>query len=388
MATVTVPAARSTWYLPAEKATGEQLGEQVEKASTDAVVEALLRCWGGPLAILNAQRQVIALNGAYLQAVGAANPADVLGYRPGESLGCVHVTDAPGGCGTAKACASCGAAAAIVAASARHMPEERDCSMSVDRDGEVQHYDLRVRAAPLNLGDQRLTLLTFRDVSVERRRAFLERAFFQDLGTMITSLGAAARALPEAKRPEDAVAIENVRALADRLARELQVQRALSSEQAIALRASMRPVELPAVVDLVERLFRHHPAATGKTLRISMADPAPSIETDPDLLQRVLTNLVLNAFEATAPGGTVRLTVEPSGDGVALRVWNAAAIPASVLPRVFQRYFTSKPGEGRGHGTFVARRFTEDFLHGTISVASSTEGGTAFEVRLPRAPRK
>lgn len=388
MATLTVPAARSTWYLPAEKASGEQLGSQVETASADVVVEALLRCWGGPLAILNAQRQVIALNGAYLQAVGAASPADVLGRRPGESLGCVHLVDAPGGCGTAKACASCGAAAAVVAASARHVPEERDCSLSVNRDGQVHHYDLRVRAAPLTLGDQRLTLLTFRDVSGERRRASLERAFFQDLGTLITSLGAAARALPDARRPEDAVAIENVRTLADRLARELQVQRALASDRPLALRPSIRPVELPAVVDPVERLFRHHPAATGKTLRISMAEPAPPVETDPDLLQRVLTNLVLNAFEATAPGGTVRLTVEPSGDGVALRVWNAAAIPASVLPRVFQRYFTTKPGEGRGQGTFVARRFTEDVLRGTISVASSTEGGTAFEVRLPGAPRR
>ena len=138
----------------------------------------------------------------------------------------------------------------------------------------------------------------------------------------------------------------------------------------------------------MERLFRHHPAATGKTLLVSMADRAPAIETDPDLLQRVLTNLLLNAFEATAPGGTVRLTVEPSGDGVVLRVWNAAAIPASVLPRIFQRYFTTKPGEGRGQGAYVARLFTEGFLRGTLGVASTAEGGTAFEVRLPRSFRR
>jgi signal transduction histidine kinase len=388
MATVTTQTARSTWYLPAEKATAEQLGSQVEKASSDAVIEALLRCWGGALAILNAQRQVVALNGAYLQAVGAASPSDVLGFRPGESLGCVHVAEGPGGCGTAKACASCGAAAAIVAASARQVPEERDCSLTVHRNGGVHHYDLRVRAAPLDLGGQRLTLLTFRDVSGERRRASLERAFFHDLATLVSGLGAAARALPNDPRPEDAVAIENVRILADRLAREFKVQRALSGDQAMALHASIRTVELPAVVDLVERLFRHHPAATGKTLRISMAGPAPSIETDPDLLHRIVTNLVLNAFEATAPGGVVRLTVESSDDGVALRVWNAAAIPASVLPRIFQRYFTTKPGEGRGQGTFVARLFAEDCLRGTISVVSTTEGGTAFELRLPRSLRR
>jgi signal transduction histidine kinase len=389
MATVTTPSARTTSFLPAERASGDQLGSQVARVASNAVVDSLLHSWGGALAILNDQRQVVALNGAYLNAVGATSPLDALGLRPGEALRCVHASSAPGGCGTARACPTCGAAAAIVAASARAMPEERDCSLTVERDGEVHDYDLRVRAAPLDLGDETFTLLTFRDVSAERRRASLERIFFHDLTNLVTSLRGAARALPDAVRPEDAVAVDDVRTLADRLVRELQVQRALSSDQTVALHASSQEVELAQVVDQADRLFRHHPAATGKALLISMAEPSPAIETDPDLLQRVLTNLLINAFEATVPGGTVRLSVEPTGGGgVALRVWNPSAIPAAVLPRVFQRYFSTKPGEGRGQGTFVARLFTERYLRGTISVASSAEGGTAFEVRLPRSLRR
>jgi hypothetical protein len=388
MATDTTPSKRSTWFLPAARVTAERLGSQVEKAARDGVVGALLRSWGGALAILNQQRQVVALNGAWLEAMGATSPSAALGLRPGEALRCVHAAGAPGGCGTARACASCGAAAAIVAAGAQATPQERDCSLSVDGGGEVQHRDLRVRAAPIQLGDETFTLLTFRDVGSERRRASLERAFFHDHANLVTGLCVAARSLPDAERPEDAAAIEDVRTLSDRLARELQVQRALSSDRTLALHPSCLDVELALVVDQADRHFRHQPAATGKALLISMAEPVPAIATDPDLLQRVLTNLLVNAFEATVPGGTVRLTVEPSGDGVALRIWNAAAIPASVLPRVFQRYFSTKPGEGRGQGTFVARLFTERFLRGTISVASSPEGGTAFEVRLPRTLRR
>jgi signal transduction histidine kinase len=383
MATVTMPTKRSTWFLPAERVTGERLGSQVAAAASNEIVEALLRSWGGAVAILNSQRQVVALNGAWLEAMGSAIPSEALGLRPGETLRCVYAADAPGGCGTAKACASCGGAAAIVAASARGVPEERDCSLSVQQDGEVRHLELQVRAVPFEIGDEPLTLLSFRDVSVERRRASLERTLFHDLATLVTGLGSAAQALPDLERPEDAAAVDDVRTLAERLARELQLQRALADDPIAALQPARRKVELATAVDLVERLFRHHPAATGKSLRVSMASPAPTILTDPDLLQRVLANLVLNAFEATIPGGTVRLTVEPVGDGVALRVWNAAAIPASVFPRIFQRYFTTKPGEGRGQGTFVAKVFTERFLDGSISVASSAEGGTAFEVRLP-----
>jgi signal transduction histidine kinase len=375
---------RSTWYLPAERATDDLLAAQVTTVATSPVIDALLRSWGGSLAILNEQRQVVAINGAWLEAIGATSPSDALGLRPGETLRCVHAVEAPGGCGTSRACAGCGAAAAIVAAGASNQPEERDCSLSVSQDGELHHYDLQVRAVPLQVGDLSLTLLSFRDVSAERRRASLERACFHDLANLVTGLGSAARSLPDQERAEDAQALDDIRTLTDRLSRELQVQRALASDQVGGLQVSSRKVELSAVVDQVERLFRHHPAATGKTLQISMVDPAPTIQTDPDLLQRVLDNLLLNAFEATVPGGTVRLAVEPDGDGLALRIWNASAIPASVLPRIFQRYYSTKPGEGRGQGTFIARTFTERFLRGSIDVASTAEGGTAFALRLPR----
>jgi signal transduction histidine kinase len=388
MATVMPTAKRSTWFLPADRAGAELLGAQVEKAAANAVVDTLLRSWGGALAILNGQRQVVALNGAYLESMGATSTSDALGLRPGETLACVHAEGGPGGCGTARACASCGAAAAIVAASAREVPEERTCALSVKRDGVEQHFDLRVRAAPLDLGDERFTLLTFRDISVEQRRASLERAFFHDLANLVTGLGGAAQALPDAARPEEAAAIDDVRSLTEQLFRELQVQRALTSERLTALQGAVQPVDLAQVAAQADRLFRHHPAAVGKTLALSLSEPLPAIESDPDLLQRVVTNLLLNAFEATSPGGTVRLTIEPGGETVSVRVWNAEAIPAAVLPRIFQRYFTTKPGEGRGQGTFISRLFAERFLRGTLTVTSTTEGGTAFELRLPRTRAK
>jgi signal transduction histidine kinase len=384
MATITQSPKRSTWFLPPERAGSALLRAQVEKAAGNAVVDTLLRSWGGALAILNGQRQVMALNGAYLAAMGSTSPNDALGLRPGETLACVHAEVGPGGCGTSKACASCGAAAAIVAAGARELPEERTCAISVLRDGVVQHFDLLVRAAPLDLGDERFTLLTFRDISAEQRRAALERAFFHDLANLVTGLGGAAQALPDAARPEEAAAIDDVRGLTDQLFRELQVQRAFTSDRVTALQGAVQPVGLAQVADQADRLFRHHPAAVGKALTLALATPLPTIESDPDLLQRVVTNLLVNAFEATAAGGTVRLTIEPAGDQVSLRVWNAEAIPAAVLPRIFQRYFSTKPGEGRGQGTFISRLFAERFLRGTLTVTSTTEGGTAFELRLPQ----
>jgi sensor histidine kinase regulating citrate/malate metabolism len=55
-----------------------------------------------------------------------------------------------------------------------------------------------------------------------------------------------------------------------------------------------------------------------------------------------------------------------------------------VRPRIFQRCFTTKPGEGRGQGTFAMKLFGEGYLGGTVSFETSAREGTTFELRLPR----
>ena len=107
--------------------------------------------------------------------------------------------------------------------------------------------------------------------------------------------------------------------------------------------------------------------------------------TDPLLLEHVLTNLLVNAFEASRPGGLVRLTLAPGEGEIELRVWNAGEIPIAVRSRIFQRYFTTKPGEGRGQGTYATKLFAEECLGGRVAFTSEPGEGTTFEVRLPRA---
>ena len=58
----------------------------------------------------------------------------------------------------------------------------------------------------------------------------------------------------------------------------------------------------------MRKLFQHHPAAAGKTLEVQHAGDG-TLDTDGFLLHRVVTNMLVNAFEATAPGGQVRLSV-------------------------------------------------------------------------------
>lgn len=375
----------STWFLPAERAAPALLARQIAHATSNPVVDAMLRSWGGAVAVLNEQRQLVALNATYLEVVGAADPAAVLGLRPGEAIGCTHAAAHPGGCGTARACATCGAAVAIVSSVARQRPEERDCVLTVARDGAPLALDLRVRAAPLTLDGLTFTLVTITDVTAERRRAALERAFFHDLANLVAGLAGAADALDDPDPAAAAAVSDDVRALTARLSREVQVQRALASARPGALHLAVERLALGPALAQLRSLFQHHPSAAGKRLAVAAPSDLPALDTDGDLLQRVLTNMLVNAFEATPPGGEVRLSVAEEDGRVAFRAWNQGAIPPSVTPRIFQRYFTTKVGVGRGQGTFVMKFFGETALGGRLGFTSSAAAGTTFELTLPRS---
>lgn len=378
------PPQPSTWFLPAERAAPATLEAQITWAMTNPVIDGILSTWAGAAAVLNPQRQIVALNSRYLEAIGFDDPAGALGLRPGEAIGCDHARENPGGCGTSPSCATCGAAIAIVAAMARERPEERDCIVTVPRDGRDVDVDLKVHAAPLDLDGQSFTLLTLADVSSDRRRAALERAFFHDLSNLVAGLAGACAALGDGDPAERAAAAEDLRLLTTRLTREVQMQRAIASARPGALRVAVERIQVARVVDQMRKLFQHHPSAAGKSLAVSRAADG-AIDTDGFLLHRVVTNMLVNAFEATPAGGEVRLSVEELPQGMLFRVWNAGAIPASLASRIFHRYFSTKAGEGRGQGTFVMKLFGESYLKGQVGFTTSQEGGTAFELRLPRS---
>ena len=162
------------------------------------------------------------------------------------------------------------------------------------------------------------------------------------------------------------------------------LQRALLAPIPAGYEPAFGTIPVGGVLEALEALFLHHPIAARKRLRVTGAADAALLQTDPYLLQRVLAALLLNAFEASPEKAEVSLRADASPNEVTFRVWNPGVIAQSVAPRIFQRYFTTRPGEGRGHGTFVAKHFGEKVLRGRVSFTSTREAGTTFELRVPR----
>ena len=177
-----------TYLAPPEKAEKDQLQSQLNLLSGNAVVSGLLQTVSGLLAVLNEQRQILALNQSLLDVLGVGDAGEVLGLRLGEAVQCVHARKPPAGCGTTPYCSSCGAAIAMVTSLEEDGPAERTCAVETVRDGRKKDLFLRVQCRPVDLGGRRILLLFLQDVTAHQRRANLERIFFHDINNILNCL--------------------------------------------------------------------------------------------------------------------------------------------------------------------------------------------------------
>jgi signal transduction histidine kinase len=372
---------RTTFFLPAGRSEADRIRAQAAKLATSPVVSAVFQAAGGAVAILNGHRQVVALNQPFLELLGEG-AGEALGLRPGEALRCTRA-DGPDGCGTGAACASCGAAVAMVVAEHRDQPEERDCAITVRRGERRLDLDLRVRATPFDLDGERFTLLSVTDVSAERRRQMLERSFAGDVAQQLAALRSSSTVLAEPRPAPEALA--RIRQQILQLDRAVQIQRALAAGVGGAIEPLPRTVAIADELAQLSQTVGRNAVARGRRLEIAPAAPGEMMAVDPALLQHVLVAMTLNALEATRAGGIVRVAVDAGAALVTFRVWNAGHIPAAVVHRIFQRYYTTR-GPGRGNGTWSMKVVGEEMMRGEVGFRSTDVGGTTFWLTLPRRP--
>ncbi|MFE1265724.1 ATP-binding protein [Streptomyces albogriseolus] len=113
----------------------------------------------------------------------------------------------------------------------------------------------------------------------------------------------------------------------------------------------------------------------------------PGVPGYPGELNQVWTNLIDNAVSAMAGKGTLTVRTARDMDHVLVEFQDTGpGIPADVLPRIYEPFFTTKPvGEGTGLGLDISWRIVVNKHRGSLRV-QSVPGDTRFQVRLPAAP--
>lgn len=373
-----------TYFAPAEVATEEQLQQEVEILNRSAVMEGLMDTVGGLLAVLNEQRQIISLNDTFLKMLGIQDPLHALGLRPGNALNCIHSNQGPGGCGTTKYCTTCGAVKAIVTSLETDEPVEDTCALKARIHGRDIDLVLKVRSHPVNIQNTRFIMLFLRDITLEQQRAALERTFFHDINNMLSGLVGASEVL--ARDANRSPMVDIVRRSSLRLQKAVEIQRFLLQCETDSYRLVPQPISLNQLRDDLHSLFVNHPARSGKHLRIDHELGELTIQTDVCLFQRVLSNMITNALEATDTGRTVSVKFYTDQETINFSVHNHQVIPEDIRLRIFQRNFSTKANAGRGIGTFSMKLFGEKVLGGKINFQSIEGQGTTFTFSLPSNP--
>lgn len=140
------------------------------------------------------------------------------------------------------------------------------------------------------------------------------------------------------------------------------------------------------MIDVVERM-QAQASVAGVTVAAGPSPVAPFyIEGDLFALGRVLRNLVLNALQATPPGGRVWLEVDGDDRRVQIAVRDTGCgIPADRIQAIFEDFVTTKR-RGLGLGLAISRKIVEQ-LGGTITVTSTVGEGSRFTLTFPRLTR-
>lgn len=155
---------------------------------------------------------------------------------------------------------------------------------------------------------------------------------------------------------------------------------------------SFEPTDMVKLVDdtllLLERELTKYRVAINRQI-----DTVPAAWGNPNQLQQILVNLLINARQAMPQGGRVliRLGHDAEHDLVELTVRDTGCgMSPDVLRRIFEPFYTTKSGPdasgkgGTGLGLAACRDIVEAH-HGRISVNSSVGKGTAFTIKIPAA---
>ncbi len=149
--------------------------------------------------------------------------------------------------------------------------------------------------------------------------------------------------------------------------------------------AQMQELDLHVVLEEALALLTYQMALQEIRLRKELQPDLPKVYGNPELLQQVFTNMILNACNAMPEGGvlTVRTRATEAGEVEILFKDTGRGIPPENLPKIFDPFFTTMPvGKGTGLGLSISYSIIRQH-QGSIEVESRAGEGATFTIRLP-----
>jgi len=211
-----------------------------------------------------------------------------------------------------------------------------------------------------------------------------------DLRQPVTALGLWLEVLLNTVRDKEAIpALHRLRDSVDALSGSLAAMLELSQLEAGLTIPHIGRVALRPLLESLWAEFETLAEAKGLQLRCVAGDAM--VQTDPQLLRRILSNLLTNAIKYTSRG-KILLGCRRSSAGVRVEIWDTGiGIPASELETIFEEFTQlsqdrRSDSPGLGLGLSIVRRLAELLGH-RVYVRSAVDKGSVFGIELPEAGR-
>ncbi len=155
---------------------------------------------------------------------------------------------------------------------------------------------------------------------------------------------------------------------------------------------NLSPVRMQELAAQLKEGFRSLAARLQIDWEVDTGNTADSVLLlDKEKLEKVLLNLLSNAFKYTPPQGSILLKISMAADGDLLHtlklevIDSGIGIPEKDIPYIFDRFFTGgkSAAVGTGVGLSLVKAIVKDLMKGEIEVKSKIDEGTHFTISIP-----
>ncbi len=193
--------------------------------------------------------------------------------------------------------------------------------------------------------------------------------------------------LSKATAPQEKVEFEIMHRNASRLLNLVNQLLDLSRIEAGSLKLKMVQGNLNTFINSISSQFSS--MAQSRNIHFEVVAPSELDSWfDPDKLEKIIINLLSNAFKFTPPGGSIGVTISKENGYARIEIFDSGAgIPPDKIDRIFNRFYqvddsNIREYEGSGIGLSLVKELVE--LHGgTISVTSNPGEGSRFTLKIP-----
>ena len=160
-----------------------------------------------------------------------------------------------------------------------------------------------------------------------------------------------------------------------------------SKIEAGRMEAKPKPVDLSTLTTNIASTFRSAIESAGIKYVVSVTPASAIAEIDVEMYEKVVLNLISNAFKYTT-AGEIRIQLSKTEERILLSVSDTGVgISSEDLPRIFERFYRANNAQGRSQeGTGIGLSMVKELVHlmaGEIEVQSEVRKGTVFTVTLP-----